>query len=124
MATLNDEVISKISAAEQQITHQCDCTDDGPTAMTHNHAGEGLNAQNVLHDITEGEKNITYKASDTIAQCRNETDPAVRQARPIAGGPTAIAQSTLAKVCSVNLFVPQPSLTLYPTGCEPLKQGR
>lgn len=51
---------------------------DGPTAMAQKHAGEAITSQ-VLHDITEGEKNVTH------------------QARPIASGPTAVAQSELAK---------------------------
>lgn len=47
--------------------------------MAQKHAGEDLRGQNVLHDITEGEKKVTH------------------QPRPVAGGPTAVAQSEIAK---------------------------
>jgi len=46
--------------------------------MAQKHVGEAINSE-VLHDITEGEKKVTH------------------QARPVAGGPTAVAQSEVAK---------------------------
>jgi len=77
---LDSQTINKITDAEKSITgSDVDVTAGGPTAMAQKHVGEDLRGQNILHDITEGEKKITH------------------QARPVAGGPTAVAQSELAK---------------------------
>ncbi|EXJ68410.1 uncharacterized protein A1O5_08202 [Cladophialophora psammophila CBS 110553] len=78
IGTLGSDTISKITAAEKDITRSADPVRDGPTAQAQKHANEPIN-HDTLHDITEGEKKITGEL------------------RPIAGGPTATAQSELAK---------------------------
>ncbi|OAL39906.1 hypothetical protein AYO20_00818 [Fonsecaea nubica] len=75
--TLDSNTISKITAAEKDITGSENPVRDGPTAQAQKHANEPIN-HDTLHDITEGEKKITG------AQ------------RPVASGPTATAQSDLA----------------------------
>ncbi|KAF2875403.1 hypothetical protein BDV95DRAFT_626007 [Massariosphaeria phaeospora] len=65
--------LSRITAAEKNITHQDEPVEGGPTAQAQSHVGSQLNSQ-VIHDITMGERKIT--GSDL---------PAKR-------GPTAVAQ--------------------------------
>ncbi|KAI7775902.1 hypothetical protein LA080_006112 [Diaporthe eres] len=74
--TLDGQTISEINAAEKDLTGQSAPAKGGPTAQAQKHAGEPINAQ-TLHDITEGEKKV---AGDRVK-----------------GGPTATAQSELAK---------------------------
>ncbi|KIW81512.1 hypothetical protein Z517_04537 [Fonsecaea pedrosoi CBS 271.37] len=74
--TLDSNTISKITAAEKDITGSETPVWDGPTARAQKHANEPIN-HDTLHDITEGEKKITGKQ------------------RPVASGPTATAQSEL-----------------------------
>ncbi|KIW89996.1 uncharacterized protein Z519_09426 [Cladophialophora bantiana CBS 173.52] len=76
--TLGSNAISKVTAAEKDITRSADPVRGGPTAQAQKHANEPIN-HDTLHDITEGEKKITGEQ------------------RPVAGGPTATAQSELAK---------------------------
>lgn len=83
-ANLNSENISKITDAEKKLTGQDEPVKGGPTAKAQSHAGEPINSQ-TLHDITEGEKKVT--GGDRVA-----------------GGPTAIAQSILTKVCFIQCF--------------------
>jgi len=74
---LDGPTISKITAAETEITGQVDPVKGGPTAQAQRHAGKAINTE-TLHDITEGEKQITD----------NER---------VRGGPTSTAQSELGK---------------------------
>ncbi|KIY02148.1 uncharacterized protein Z520_02286 [Fonsecaea multimorphosa CBS 102226] len=74
---LNSDNISRITAAEKEITGSDKVVKGGPTAQAQSHAGETINSQ-TLHDITEGEKKIT-------------------SGERIKGGPTATAQSILAQ---------------------------
>lgn len=77
-AIVNPDTLSKITEAEKKITHStADVVAGGPTAMAQRHTGESI--AEALHDITEGEKSITHTK------------------QPIAGGPTAVAMSELAK---------------------------
>ena len=76
---LDAGIVSKIAAAEENITHEAaNVVAGGPTAMAQKHAGEQIDGK-VLQDIAEGEKQITGE------NC------------PVAGGPTAVAQSELSK---------------------------
>lgn len=74
---LDEPTISRITEKEKDITGSEDPVRRGPTAKSQRHVGEPITSQ-VLHDITEGEKNITG---------------GVR----LKGGPTATAQSELVK---------------------------
>ncbi|OQV08733.1 hypothetical protein CLAIMM_12959 [Cladophialophora immunda] len=74
---LNSDNISRITAAEKEITGSDNVAKGGPTAQAQSHAGETINSQ-TLHDITEGEKRVT-------------------SGERIKGGPTATAQSILAR---------------------------
>lgn len=74
---LDAPTISKITAAETEITGQVGPVKGGPTAQAQKHAGEAITSE-ALHDITEGEKKITD----------NER---------VKGGPTSTAQSELGK---------------------------
>lgn len=74
---LDSETIAKINQKEKEITGLDDPVRRGPTARAQQHVGEPINSQ-ALHDITEGEKNITG-------------------GERIKGGPTSTAQSELAK---------------------------
>lgn len=73
---LDAQTISEITAAEKDLTSQSAPMKGGPTAQAQKHSGEPINAE-TLHDITEGEKKV---AGDRVK-----------------GGPTATAQSELAK---------------------------
>ncbi|KAF1824969.1 uncharacterized protein K489DRAFT_377505 [Dissoconium aciculare CBS 342.82] len=75
--TLDSATLSKITAAEKKITGEDHAVKDGPTAKAQSHAKEPITSQ-VLHDITEGEKNITG-------------------GERVKGGPTSTAQSELGK---------------------------
>jgi hypothetical protein len=75
--TLNSATMSKITAAEKQITGEDHAMNDGPTAKAQSHANEPITSQ-VLHEITEGEKKITG-------------------GKRVKGGPTSTAQSELGK---------------------------
>lgn len=72
---LDSENISKITAAEKEITGSDEVVQGGPTAQAQSYAGEPINSQ-TLHNITEGEKKITG-------------------GERIKGGPTSTAQSIL-----------------------------
>ena len=74
---LDSSTISKITAAEKDITGSDQPVRGGPTAQAQKHANEPINSEN-LHDITEGEKKITGGERTK-------------------GGPTAAAQSELGK---------------------------
>lgn len=74
---LDSDTISKITAAEKDITGADGPAKGGPTAQAQSHAGETIGSEN-LHDITEGEKKVTG-------------------GERVKGGPTATAQSELAK---------------------------
>ncbi|KAI1261711.1 hypothetical protein F5Y18DRAFT_401215 [Xylariaceae sp. FL1019] len=74
---LDSSTISKITAAEKQITGEDHAVKGGPTAQAQKHVGEPINSE-TLHDITEGEKVIT-------------------DGERIKGGPTSTAQSELGK---------------------------
>lgn len=74
---LDSETISKITEKESEITGQDDPVRRGPTAQAQKHVGEPITSE-VLHDITEGEKNITG-------------------GERVKGGPTSVTQSELAK---------------------------
>ncbi|KAI3390695.1 hypothetical protein diail_8864 [Diaporthe ilicicola] len=74
--TLDSKTISEITAAEKDLTGESRPVRGGPTAQAQKHASEPINAE-TLHDITEGEKKV---AGDRVK-----------------GGPTATAQSELAK---------------------------
>ena len=75
--TLDSSTISKITDAEKKITGQDEPIKSGPTAKAQSHSGEPITSQ-ALHDITEGEKKVTG-------------------GERVSGGPTATAQSELAK---------------------------
>ena len=75
--TLDSTTLHNITQAEKQITGQSRPVADGPTAQAQSHAKEPITSQ-ALHDITMGEKKITG-------------------GERIKGGPTATAQSELAK---------------------------
>lgn len=68
--------ISRITAAEKNITKKDEPKKGGPTAAAQSHVGQELTAQ-VIHDITMGEREIT--GND----------------RPVQNGPTSVAQSIL-----------------------------
>ena len=74
---LDSETISKITEKEKKLTGSEDPAKGGPTARAQQHAGEPITSQ-ALHDITEGEKVVTG-------------------GERVKGGPTAAAQSELAK---------------------------
>ncbi|KAF1958226.1 hypothetical protein CC80DRAFT_490831 [Byssothecium circinans] len=74
---LDSETISKITEKEKEISGNQRPVKGGPTANAQKHAGEGITSQ-ALHDITEGEKKVTG-------------------GERVKGGPTAAAQSELAK---------------------------
>lgn len=74
---LDSDTISKITAAEKDITGADGPAKGGPTAKAQSHAGESIDSRN-LHDITEGEKKVTG-------------------GERVKGGPTSTAQSELAK---------------------------
>lgn len=73
---VDSSFLSRITAAEKELTKQDDPVKNGPTARAQSHVGHQLTAQ-VVHDITLGERSITG------------------QDRPIQGGPASIAQSIL-----------------------------
>ena len=73
---MDSETLSKITAAEKEITGKTGPVKGGPTAQAQKHVGETITSQ-VLHDVTEGEKKIADEAG------------------PHKGGPTAQAQSDL-----------------------------
>lgn len=75
--TLDSETISRITRAETELTGRAEPAGGGPTAQAQRHAGEPIGSAN-LHDITEGEKKVTG-------------------GERVRGGPTATAQSELAK---------------------------
>lgn len=75
-ATVDSNFISRITAAEKQITNQDEPVVGGPTAQAQSHANQPLTGQ-VIHDITMGERKITGLD------------------RPVPSGPTSIAQSIL-----------------------------
>lgn len=74
---LDSDTISKITAKEKELTGSDDPVRRGPTAKAQQHTGEPITSE-ALHDITEGEKKITG-------------------GERVKGGPTAAAQSELAK---------------------------
>ncbi|KAI0853601.1 hypothetical protein F5Y00DRAFT_257621 [Daldinia vernicosa] len=74
---LDSHTISAIHSAEKKLTGQDQPVKGGPTAQAQSHANEPINSQN-LHDITEGEKQVTG-------------------GQRVKGGPTATAQSELVK---------------------------
>ncbi|BFZ61653.1 hypothetical protein YB2330_002726 [Saitoella coloradoensis] len=73
---MNSETISKITAAEKEITGEDHAVKGGPTARAQQHANKPITSQ-VLHDVTEGEKRVSGE------------DHAIK------GGPTSVAQSEL-----------------------------
>ena len=73
---MDSATISKITAAEKELTGKDGPVKGGQTAQAQKHAGESITSE-ALHDITEGEK--------TIAGER------------VGGGPTSTAQSELGK---------------------------
>ncbi|KAL1600566.1 hypothetical protein SLS60_006952 [Paraconiothyrium brasiliense] len=73
-ATVDSNFISRITAAEKQITNQDEPVPGGPTAQAQSHANQPLTGQ-VIHDITMGERKITGRDG------------------PLHSGPTSIAQS-------------------------------
>ncbi|KAF1979307.1 hypothetical protein BU23DRAFT_549318 [Bimuria novae-zelandiae CBS 107.79] len=75
-ATVDSNFISRITAAEKQITQQENPVAGGPTAAAQSHANQPLTSQ-VIHDITMGERKITGLDG------------------PVPAGPTSIAQSAL-----------------------------
>jgi hypothetical protein len=74
---LDSETIAKITEKEKKLTSSDNPARGGPTARAQQHAGEPITSQ-ALHDITEGEKTVTG-------------------GERVKGGPTAAAQSELAK---------------------------
>lgn len=74
---LDSSTIHNITEAEKKLTGSDQVVAGGPTAQAQSNAGQTINSQ-TLHDITEGEKKIT--GGDRVP-----------------GGPTATAQSELAK---------------------------
>jgi hypothetical protein len=73
---LDSSTISAITAAERELTGKAQPVKGGPTAQAQKHAGESITSE-ALSDITAGEKKV---AGDRVQ-----------------GGPTATAQSELAK---------------------------
>ena len=73
---LDSSTISKITAAEKELTGKDSPVKGGPTAQAQKRAGEPITSE-ALHDITEGEKNIAGER--------------------VGGGPTSTAQSELGK---------------------------
>ncbi|PVI02896.1 hypothetical protein DM02DRAFT_612545 [Periconia macrospinosa] len=74
---LDSSTIHNITEKEKELTGQTRPVKGGPTARAQQHAGEKISSQ-ALHDITEGEKKVTG-------------------GERVKGGPTATAQSELAK---------------------------
>ena len=74
--TFDSATISKITAAEKEITGADGPVKGGPTAQAQKHAGEKITSE-ALRDITEGEKKITGERTK--------------------GGPTSAAQSELGR---------------------------
>lgn len=74
---LDSDTIAKITEKEKKLTGSEGPIKGGPTARAQQHAGEPITSQ-ALHDITEGEKKVTG-------------------GERVKGGPTAAAQSGLAK---------------------------
>jgi hypothetical protein len=73
---LDLNTISKITAAERELTGKDGPVKGGPTAQAQKHAGEPITSE-ALHDITEGEKKVAGER--------------------VRGGPTRTAQSELGK---------------------------
>lgn len=74
---LDSSTISAVSAAEKKITGLDHPVEGGPTVTAKSHTDEPINSKN-LHNITEAEKKVT-------------------DGERVKGGPTATAQSELAK---------------------------
>jgi hypothetical protein len=73
---VDSNLISRITAAEKQITNSDEPAQGGPTAAAQSHVGKELTSD-VLHDITMAERKLTGKDG------------------PITRGPTSVAQSAI-----------------------------
>jgi hypothetical protein len=80
---VDSNLISRITAAEKQITNSDEPAKGGPTAAAQSHVGQELTSD-VLHDITMAERKLTGKDG------------------PITGGPTSVAQSAITAASGTN----------------------
>jgi hypothetical protein len=80
---VDSNLISRITAAEKQITNSDQPAQGGPTAAAQSHVGKELTSD-VLHDITMAERKLTGKDG------------------PIPRGPTSVAQSAITASGGLN----------------------